>query len=78
MAGTNDLSEAVDFLKGLVSGHDYREVQLDLTPEMEVFYRVTKVLRDTDFVDFKMRFAPEGQTGGEFINYRVSHSPFEF
>ena len=30
-------------------------------------YRVTKVLGDTYFVDFKMRFAPKGQTGGDFI-----------
>ena len=30
-------------------------------------YRVTKVLRDTYFVDLKMRFVPRCQTGGDFI-----------
>ena len=31
------------------------------------FYRVTKVLRDTYFVDLKMIFAPKGQTGVDLI-----------
>ena len=40
---------------------------------MTMLYRVTKVLGDTAFVDLKMKFAPEGQTGGDFIYSHKSH-----
>ena len=36
----------------------YREVQLDSTPEIEVFYRVTHLLANLGWVDFDLRSSP--------------------